>query len=82
MCPYTEHFIGKTLKNIYDSRSFIRNANYINEVFFSTIIYNSSLASEFAWHMKDTKEATADCEPDRRKPVDSKWREKELDQGI
>ena len=82
MCRYTENFIGKTLKNIYDSRSFIKNTGTIQQSFFDTMIHNSSLESEFAWHIKDTKEDTASCESGRRKPVDSIWRNRELDQGI
>ena len=67
-------------KNIFDTRSFLKNAKAINSEFFDMIISDETMKEVFDREMTNTKKATADCGESAR-PVSEKFRNKVFKEG-
>ena len=67
-------------KNIFDTRSFLKNAKSINSEFFDMMISDETMKEVFDREMTNTKKATADCGESAR-PVSEKFRNKVYKEG-
>ena len=82
MCPgWNDEYLASMLKNVYDSRSFIKNAKAIKLDFHRSIIDPERLEKDFEYlkgsSMIDSDES---CHGTHR-PVNPKWKEHELKLG-
>ncbi len=81
MCPWNEAFIANMLKNIYDSRSFVKNAKAIKTDFFKMIIDPEWLERDFETMKSESMIESPETCHGIHHPVNPRWKENELRLG-
>ena len=81
MCPWNEALLGNMLKNIYDSRSFVKNAKAIKTDFFKMMIDPFELESFFEYMKSESMIDSPETCHGVHNPVNPNWKENELRLG-